>query len=104
MKLGIISDCTHYRSTDGRVGTENHILLRQFEALCSYFDETLICCPFDAISDKKVVTFYNSNKIKFTQLPLVGGDTAKDKLKLLKTIPAWYKSFKKIDRKSDVVY
>ena len=104
MKLGIISDCTHYKTPDGRIGTENHILLRQFEALCSYYAETLICCPFGLYDSSKVISFYNVGKIMFTPVPKVGGDTLKAKVQLLLTLPKWIKAFKKIDRFSDVVY
>ena len=46
MKLGIITDCVHFYNSNGEVSTENHIFLRQMEALASYFTETLVCCPF----------------------------------------------------------
>lgn len=104
MRLGIISDCIHYKTPDGKIGTENHILLRQFQALCSYFSETLICCPFAAYDSSKVITFYSSENIHFTAVPNVGGDNLKAKWKLFSTIPSWWKAYKKIDRFSDIVY
>jgi glycosyltransferase involved in cell wall biosynthesis len=104
MKLGIISDCTHYKGADGRMGTENHILLRQLKALSSYFDETIICCPFGKTDDKKVLTFYDQDNVKFIELPLVGGDTLMDKIKIIKALPSWFKSFNKVNSLSDVVY
>jgi glycosyltransferase involved in cell wall biosynthesis len=104
MKLGIISDCVHYKTPDGKIGTENHILLRQFQALCSYFSEALICCPFATYDSSKVISFYTSENIKFTSVPKVGGDTLKSKLKLFATIPTWRRAYKIIDDFSDVVY
>ena len=64
MQLAIISDCIHYKSADGSVGTENHILLRQFETLSAHFSSTLIVCPFGMLDSKKVVSWYNQ-KIQF---------------------------------------
>lgn len=104
MKLGIISDCTHYRMPDGSVATENHILLRQFLALASYFSKTVISCPFAEYNSTKVLSVYPGGSITFYELPMVGGDTLQAKAKLLSAIPAWYRAFKFIDKNSDIVY
>ena len=104
MRLGIISDCIHYKMPDGKVGTENHILLRQLQELCSYFPETLICCPFATFDSSKVISTYCNSSIQFIALPLVGGDSIKAKINLLKAFSRWWKSYRKIDAFSDVVY
>jgi glycosyltransferase involved in cell wall biosynthesis len=104
MKLGIISDCIHYKTADGKVGTENHILLRQLQALCAYFPETLICCPFGEYSSSKVISVYDSPTIAFSSLPVVGGDTLKDKFKLMSVIPKWLNRYQQVHSFSDVVY
>ncbi len=104
MKLGIISDCIHYKTPDGRIGTENHILLRQLQALCSFYSETLICCPFETYDPSKVISVYSDKNIHFTPVPVVGGDTLKAKLKIFAVFSKWLAAFKKIDRFSDVVY
>lgn len=103
MKLGIISDCIHYKNEAGQVGTENHILLRQFEQLAGHFSATTIACPFTPLDGSKVVSWYKKD-IHFIELPLVGGDTIKDKLQFFKVLPAWFRSFKKINQLSDIVY
>jgi glycosyltransferase involved in cell wall biosynthesis len=104
MKLGIISDCIHYKTADGKVGTENHILLRQLQALCAYFPETLICCPFEEYSSSKVISVYDSPTIAFSSLPVVGGDSLKDKFKLMSVIPKWWYRYQQVHSFSDVVY
>ena len=104
MKLGIISDCIHYKTPDGKVGTENHILLRQLQALCAYFPETLICCPFAQYTPSKVISVYTNQTINFTEVPVVGGDDIKAKLGLLSAIPKWWKGYKQVNSFSDVVY
>lgn len=104
MKLGIISDCLHFRNSEGKVVTENHILLRQLEALSSYFTETLICCPFASFDQNKVVTTYTHSNIRFMELPEVGGNSIKEKGKLLTALPAWLKAFRQVDKFSDIVY
>jgi glycosyltransferase involved in cell wall biosynthesis len=104
MKLGIISDCIHYKNEKGEVGTENHILLRQLQTLSTYFSETMICCPFGDLDNKRVITYYTNRSISFTSVPVVGGDRVKDKISLVKTIPSWFEGFKKIDAFSDIVY
>ena len=104
MKLGIISDCVHYKTPDGKVGTENHILLRQLQALCSYFPETLICVPFARFNTSKVISTYCNPFISFEPLPMAGGDTIRAKLNLLSVLPKWWKGFRKIHAFSDIVY
>lgn len=104
MKLGIVSDCLHFRNGEGKVVTENHILLRQLEALSSYFSATLICCPFASFDLNKVVSTYNNSSISFIELPEVGGNSLKAKTKLFTALPAWLKAFRKVDKFSDIVY
>lgn len=104
MKLGIISDCIHYKTPDGSIGTENHILLRQLEALRSYFSDTLIACPFGVYDTTKVISVYSDRSIQFIPLPVVGGDSWKAKFKLITTVNSWWKAYRKIDRFSDIVY
>ncbi|MDQ6812888.1 MAG: glycosyltransferase [Bacteroidota bacterium] len=104
MRLGIISDCIHYKTPDGSIGTENHILLKQFQSLCSYYTETLICCPFDEYNPSKVLSVYTDKNIHFTPVPVVGGDSLKAKLRMVIAISPWWKAYKKIDAFSDIVY
>lgn len=104
MKLGIISDCIHYKTPDGNIGTENHILLRQLQALCSYYSDTLICCPFGEYDPSKVISVYTGKNIQFTPVPVVGGDTIKAKFQLVTAIVKWWQAYKKIDRFSAIVY
>lgn len=104
MKLGIISDCIHYKTPDGKIGTENHILLRQLQALCSYYSETLICCPFEKYDPSKMISVYTDKNIRFTAVPVVGGNTFKAKLRLVAVMADWWKAYKKTDSFSDIVY
>ena len=95
MKLGVISDCIHYKSPDGRVGTENHILLRQLNELSRHFSSTMICCPFGIYDSSKVLSYYNSQQVTFATMPLVGGDSFSDKIKLLFVLPKWLRVIKR---------
>jgi glycosyltransferase involved in cell wall biosynthesis len=104
MRLGIVSDCIHYKTPDGRIGTENHILLKQLQTLCSFFPETLICCPFAEYDTSKVISVYTDNSIQFTPVPLAGGDSLAAKFRLMSVIPSWYRGFRKINTFSDIVY
>jgi glycosyltransferase involved in cell wall biosynthesis len=104
MKLGILSDCVHFTTTDGFVATENHIFLRQLNALAVYFDEVLIACPFIEFNANKSYSTYTHSKIKFIPLSNPGGNTLKAKLNLLFTIPEWFKAYRKVDNASDIVY
>ena len=104
MRLGITSDCIHYRLKDGRVATMNHILKRQLDALAAYFEEVIICCPFIEMPADVSYSIYENKKFHFIASPKVGGDSLKDKIELIKTIPVWIKLFRVINKKSDIVY
>ena len=103
-RLGIVSDCIHFINPDGRIGTENHILLQQLQALATHFSNVVICCPFVAFDDKKVASFYTDDRISFVPVPNVGGNGFMDKLKIISVVPKWFAAFKKIDALSDIVY
>jgi glycosyltransferase involved in cell wall biosynthesis len=104
MRLGITSDCIHYRLEDGRVVTSNHILKRQIDALAEYFEHVIICCPFIDMPADTSYSVYENKKIHFIPSPNVGGDAINDKIRLIKTIPIWIKLFKIVDKNSDIVY
>ncbi|MDE3236905.1 MAG: glycosyltransferase family 4 protein [Bacteroidota bacterium] len=104
MRLGIVSDCVHFTAPDGRIGTETHILLQQLEALSLYYDKVVLCCPFTDYQSTFVASYYSILHLTVIPLPNVGGDTLKDKWQLFKTIPAWWKAFKKLDQQTDIVY
>jgi len=104
MRLGIVTDCTHYVLPGGDIATENHILLRQFQQLASHFDHTVICCPVAAYDSSKVITAYHNPNISFIKLPLVGGDSASHKLKLITAIPRWLKAFRQLGMQCEVIY
>jgi glycosyltransferase involved in cell wall biosynthesis len=103
-RLAIISDCIHMQEDDGNIVTENHIFCRQIQALATYFEHTVICCPFIRREQGSVTSTYTLHTIEFIHLPNVGGKKLKHKLRIIKTIPAWIKAFKKVYVKTDIVY
>jgi glycosyltransferase involved in cell wall biosynthesis len=103
-QLGIISDCIHFYTTEGKVGTEIHIFLHQMEALSIYFSEVTIACPFSDYRASSVYTTYNKKHIRFIPLPIVGGNSVKDKIKIITTLPSWYNTYKRLHSVSDIIY
>ncbi len=104
MILGLISDCVHTKTPEGKIASENHIYIRQMQALNQYFEGMVICCPFVEYNPSKVVSVYESPSISFMPLPNVGGDTINDKFKLLAAIPVWFRSFYQLNKQVDIVY
>jgi len=90
--------------SNGNIATENHIFRRQMEALASYFEHTILCCPFVNQKAGSVTSTYTLNKIEFIQLPNVGGSSLKHKLQIIKVIPVWIKAFQKAIKHADIVY
>lgn len=103
-RLAIISDCLHTTNEDGSIATANHVYCRQMQALASYFEETLIVCPFVPKKTSSVVTTYTLPSIRFLQLPNAGGNSLSAKIRLLKTIPVWWRAFRKAFKSCDVFY
>lgn len=102
--LAIFTDCVHYFDSDKNIVTENHIFRRQMQALAGLFKYTVIYCPFADYSKDKVTSIYKNSSIQFNPLPNVGGNTVKHKLKILFTMPAWFKAFKKAEKQADIIY
>ncbi len=103
-RLGILSDCIHFYTNEGKVGTEVHIFLHQMEALSIYFSEVTIACPFSDYRAGSVYSTYNNKHIQFIPLPIVGGNSVKDKIKIITTLPKWFNTYKQIDHLSDIIY
>ncbi len=104
MRLAIISDCIHMKDENGNVASENHVFIRQMQALADHFSDTIICCPFVEFSADKVISTYTHPSIRFLPLPKVGGNSVKHKLQLIKTMPVWFSAFKKLNHSSDFIY
>lgn len=102
--LAIITDSVHSYDSDGSVKTENHIFLKQMEAMAGLFKRTVICCPFEKYSPERITSAYRNPSIDFITLPKVGGNSLKQKIKLLFTIPSWIKAFKKVYKDADIIY
>lgn len=102
-KLAIISDCVHFRMPNGSIATENHIFLKQMEALAAQFSGTIICCPFANFSGTQICTEYVRD-IEFYPSPNVGGDSVSDKIAIAKATPVWWKIFKKLYSRADYFY
>ncbi len=74
------------------------------EALSRHFDKMVICCPFVEYDSTKTITTYQNPAISFIELPNVGGDSLKDKLKLIAVLPKWLHAFYKLHKQVNVVY
>jgi glycosyltransferase involved in cell wall biosynthesis len=103
-KLAIISDCVHMFNPQGEAVTEVHIFCRQMQALASFFDQTVICCPFVPYKGNTTTTAYTNKTIGFAPVKNAGGDSLKSKLGLIANIPSWLSGFRKAVNGADIVY
>ena len=74
------------------------------QALASQFEHTIICVPFEKLAVDSVTSEYALDNIEFIALPNVGGNSFKDKMKLIGAIPSWIRAFKNANSRSDIVY
>lgn len=105
MRLGIISDCIHFRDKTGRIGSTNHVYVMQMNALAAHFDSTMFCTPvLDVRDDTPALSYYTQAGIQFYPLPKAGGKTILDKLQLVTMIPRWFKAFFLLGKQVDLIY
>ena len=105
MRLGIISDCIHYRDKTGRIGSTNHVYVMQMNALAARFESTVFCTPvIDIGPDTPALSYYSQAGIQFLPLPNAGGKSLFDKLHLIKMIPRWFQAFSLLGKQVDVIY
>ena len=84
--LCVVTDCIHF-SSNGRIGSNNTILIRQLDELFKYFNKITICCPFSNDDINNDIQFYEKTNIKFFFLKKLGGNSIQNKIELLLNIP-----------------
>ena len=103
-KLAIVSDCIHVVDEKGNIASQNHIYIKQMQALGLHFEKTLICCPFVKSTPDMVLSHYTHQNIEFLHLKNVGGNSLLDKIKIITNIFSWLRAFKKVNDFADIVY
>ena len=90
--LTIISDCVHNYGKSGKIGSFNHILIKQLDALMKQFEKVYLCAPLGInTGDSRIRTYeYDNENLEYVALPNVGGNSLMDKLILLKAMPIWF--------------
>jgi glycosyltransferase involved in cell wall biosynthesis len=106
MKLVAITDCIHYKK-NGCVYNMNPILTKQLDFFFKYFDDIILVAPITLVVHEEIslITYNkdNLNKIKFISTEIVGGNSLKDKLKIIFNLYNWLKLFWEI-RNKDLFY
>ena len=101
MKLCIISHTEHYRNSNGDlVGWGATIT--EINHLTKIFDEIYHIAMFHEGTPPQSALPYNSDKITFVKIPVLGGKFLKDKIKTIYSIPKVIKIVKATLKKVDV--
>ena len=101
--LCIITDCVHF-SINGKIGSNNAILIKQFNELFKYFNRVTICCPLSKQESSNRVEFYQNKKVKFFFVKTLGGPKIIDKFQLLVNIPNILLKIHKASKNSNYIY
>ena len=105
MRLGIISDCIHYRDKTGRIGSTNHVYVKQMNTLATHFKTSVFCTPvLDVTPDTPLLSYYTQPGIEFSPLPQAGGKKFMDKIRLISMIPRWFYAFYLLSKRVDIIY
>lgn len=101
--LCVVTDCLHY-SKNGEIGSNNAILIKQFNELFKYFNDITICCPISNHNNLGGLEYYKNKKIRFFFLPNLGGPKLIDKIRLLLNIPKIIYTIYNASKDSNLIY
>ena len=103
-KILIISDCLH-AYVNGKLGSRNHVFVKQMNALISQFETCNLCAPLDK-NEENIISTYRAPKtdLNYIALPIVGGNSLYAKLRLIGVIPLWFLRTLRVIVQSDIVY
>lgn len=103
-KLAVFTDCIHYYDEMGNIGSDIYVLVKQLEALAIHFQSVIIYCPFGRRTSGPVFGTYKAENISFYPLPLVGGNKFINKVRIVMTLPKWFKAYLHARKNADYVY
>lgn len=103
MRLGIISDASHFYDETRRLCTLT-LVARQFEKWAEMFDEVVVCAPLWEGKLPSTHSPYHVENIRLMPISPAGGDTLGAKMDLFKKSITWLRTLRKFLQQVDAVH
>ena len=103
MRLGIISDASHFYDETKRLCTLT-LVARQFEKWAEMFDEVVVCAPLWEGVIPSTHSPYQVENIRLMPISPAGGDTMTAKMDLFKKSITWLRTLRKFLQRVDAVH
>jgi glycosyltransferase involved in cell wall biosynthesis len=103
LRLGVIGDTQHYRDADGRLCALEPVVL-QLDRWAALFDELVLCAPLDPGPVPPGYAPYRSDNVRIVPVPSGGGNTLSGKLGMIKLLPVWFRTTRRVAKDVDGVH
>jgi glycosyltransferase involved in cell wall biosynthesis len=103
LRLAIIGDTQHYRDAAGRLCALEPVAF-QVDKWAELFDELVICAPFDPSPPPVGFGPYQADNISIVPLASGGGNRLRDKLAMVRLLPGWALTTRRVARSVDAVH
>ncbi len=103
LRLGVIGDTQHYRDAQGRLCALEPVVL-QLDRWAALFDELVLCAPLGAGPPPPGYAPYQAANVRIVPVPSGGGNTLGEKLGMIKLLPAWVRTTRRVAKEVDGVH
>ncbi len=103
LRLAMIGDTQHYRDAEGRLCALEPVVL-QLDRWAELFDEVVICAPLDPSPPPVGFGPYQAQNIRIVPLARGGGNRLRDKVAMLRLLPSWAWTTRRVARTTDAVH
>lgn len=103
LRLAVIGDTQHYRDEQGRLCALEPVVM-QLDRWAALFDELVLCAPLASGPVPAGYAPYTAANVRIVPLASGGGNTLGAKLGMLKLLPSWAWTTRKVARSVDAVH
>ncbi|MCU1370360.1 MAG: hypothetical protein JWO77_1554 [Ilumatobacteraceae bacterium] len=103
LRLGVIGDTQHYRDSEGRLCALEPVVL-QLDRWAALFDELVLCAPLAPGPPPAGYAPYRAANVRIVPVPSGGGNTLREKLSMIKLLPVWARTTRRVARDVDGVH
>jgi glycosyltransferase involved in cell wall biosynthesis len=103
LRLGVIGDTQHYRDAAGRLCALEPVVL-QLDRWAALFDELVLCAPLAPGEPPAGYAPYQADNVRIVPVPSGGGNTLGEKLAMIKLLPTWVRTTRRVAKEVDGVH
>ena len=103
LRIAVIGGTPHYRDRDGRLCSIEPIVM-QLDRWAQLFDQVVICAPLEPGPVPVDFAPYTAGNVTIVPLTSGGGNTVRAKLGMLRLLPGWVRTTRRVARSADAVH